>query len=379
MRRFAVIAVVLAMLAVACGGDATDDTTTDTTAADPSPTTTASGETTTTGDEPAETTTTAESPTDAAVEEGSVLWYTAIPVEASEAVAAAFMEAYPGITAEVVRAPSFELWERFRTENAAGGNVADVFSPSDYGVIEEAKAQGYLAEFIPPGIDEVIEPRFIDEDGFYWSNRITTTGLVYNTDLVPADQAPSEWSDLLDPYWNGLLGIGDPKESSAIYGAYWEMANADGIGPEFFQQLAENEPILYAQGGQQLNAVTSGEIAATIVVDYRGWQLIADGAPVEIVYPDSGVGFTLDFNAVAENAPHPNAARLFMTYLSSQEAGDVLARNLGAYLTRPDVDAYPTDVGRPGISDLNLLDIDLDQMAAEFEEFNAMFDEWIGR
>lgn len=315
----------------------------------------------------------------AAEQEGQALWYTAIPTEASDAVAAAFMEAYPGITVEVARVPSFELWERFRTENSAGANVADVFSPSDYAVTEEAKAAGYLAQYLPEGIEDALEPDYVDDEGYYWSNRITTTGLVYNTDLVPEENAPTEWTDLHDPFWQGKLGIGDPRESSAIYGAYWEMANAEEIGPEFFQGLAENEPILYAQGGQQLNAVTAGEIAATVVVDYRGWQLIADGAPVEVIYPESGVGYTLDYNSVAESAPHPNAARLLMNFLASQEGADVLAENLGTYLTRGDIEAYPEDVDRPSVEDVPLLEADFEQMAAEFEEFNARFDEWIGR
>lgn len=376
MKRWSYVLVALALGLVSCGGD--DDgggASEETTSADPgaeSPDDSAASETD--GGEESEGVDVA-----AAESEGSVLWYTAIPVEASEAVAAAFSEKYPSITAEVVRAPSFELWERFRTENSAGSNVADVFSPSDYGVIEEAKSGGFLAEFVPSELPGLIEDRFIDEDGTWWANRVTTTGLVYNTDTVPEENAPTEWADLTDPFWKGKLGIGDPAESAAIYGAYWEMAQSEDIGPSFFQDLAANEPILYAQGGQQLNAVTSGEIAGTIVVDYRGWQLIADGAPVEIVYPESGVGFTLDFNAVVEAAPHPNAARLFMEYLASQEAGDVLAQNLGTYVTRPDVAAYPTDVGRPSVDEVPLLDMDLDQMAADFEEFNAEFDEWIGR
>ena len=314
----------------------------------------------------------------AAEEEGEMVWYTAIPTEASEAVAAAFSEKYPGIDAQVVRSPSFELWERFRTENAAGANIADAFSPSDYGVITMAKDQGLISTYIPESIEGVVEDQFIDPEDYYWSNRITTTSIIYNTDEVPADQAPEQWEDLLDPFWQGKLGIGDPQESAAIYGAYWEMANSDEIGPEFFQGLAELDPILYAQGGQQLNAVTTGEIIGTIVVDYRGWQLMADGAPVEIVYPDEGVGYTLDFNAVAENAPHPNAAQLFMEFLGSEEGASVLAANLGSYLTQP-VDSYPMADERPQLSEINLLPIDLDQMAADFESFNSQFDEWIGR
>jgi iron(III) transport system substrate-binding protein len=325
-----------------------------------------------------ETGTTDEVLRDGAEQEGQVLWYTAIPAENAEAVGAAFTEKYEGVTVEVVRAPSYELWERFRTEASAGAGSADVFSPSDYGVIAEAKELDYLAEYLPPGIQEVVDDQFVDDEGYFWSNRVTTAGLVYNTDRVPADRAPKEWADLLDPFWRGKLGIGDPRESSAIYGAYWEMANDPDIGADYFQRLAENEPILYAQGGQQLNAVTTGEIAATIVVDYRGWQLIGDGAPAKVIYPESGVGYTLDYNTVVADAPQPCAARLFMNFLGNQEGGDVLAESLGTYLTRTDVEPYPREVDRPTIEEINLLELDEIRMADDFESFNAKFTEWLG-
>ena len=319
---------------------------------------------------------------DAAVAEGQVTWYTAIPTEASTAVAEAFMDEYPDIEAEVLRLPSFQLWERFRTEAAAGRNVADVISFSDWGVQKSAMAFDLVTPYVPPGIEENVPAEFIDPlEGYGWINRITTVGFVYNTDAVPDEYVPSDWTDLLDPWWgeNDRLAIGDPAESAAIYAAFWSMAREDSIGPEFFQGLGELDPPLYAQGGQQLNAVTAGEHAGTIVVDYRGWQLIDDGAPVEIVYFPSGVGNSVDFNSVVTEAPNPNAARLFMNYLASSEGADVLARTLGAYLSRTDATAYPEGVGRPPIDEVPLLPLDLDAAADDYDAFNEQFDEWIGR
>lgn len=317
----------------------------------------------------------------AAESEGEAVWYTSIPTEASEAVAAAFSEKYPAISAQVVRSPSFELWERFRTESSAGDSRADLFNPSDFGIMEMAKDEELLAQYVPDSIEGSVDDRFIDPEGYFWSNRLLTTSIMYNTDLVPEDQAPATWQDLLDPYWTSEnLGIGDPRESAAIYGAFHEMANSPEIGEEFFQALADKDPILYAQGGQQRNAVVSGEIEATIAVDYRAWQLIADGAPVAIVYPDEGVGYTLDYHAVVADAPHPCAARLLMEYIGSQEGAVVLARNLGVYVTQDLPDGtYPAGDERPPLSEVPLLDADFNQMAEDFESFNDQFDEWFGR
>src|SRR5262245_34640884 len=70
----------------------------------------------------------------AAEGEGQLLWYTALSSEASDAVVKAFESKYPGISVEVLRNTTSNLWQRFQSENAAGRNVADVVGFADWGV-----------------------------------------------------------------------------------------------------------------------------------------------------------------------------------------------------------------------------------------------------
>lgn len=314
----------------------------------------------------------------AAEAEGKVVWYTSIPTEAAEGVMAAFEKKYPNIDGEVVRAVTFDLYQRLLTEDSAGQHLADVFNPSDYGVIADARDRGLLAQHVPDSVKGAIEDRFIDPDGHWWSARISTVGIVYNTDAVPPERAPKTWDDLADPYWaGGKLGFTDPREVATGYAAFWEMSKAPGIGEDYFQRLGETaKPRLYAEAGQQLNALTSGELAAAVMVDYRGWELLGDGAPVQVVYPDEGVGYGVDYDAVLKTAPHPYAARLFNEFLGTQEGSTAIAV-YGGYMSRPDAQLYPPDVQRPGLEELNLLPGDFDQMAKEFEDFSATWADWM--
>ncbi|MGH3756883.1 ABC transporter substrate-binding protein [Actinophytocola sp.] len=313
----------------------------------------------------------------AAEEEGKVVWYTSIPTETAEAVAAAFEKKYPKIDAEVVRAVTFDLYQRLLTENNAGQHLADVFNPSDFGVISDARDKGMLAKYVPESIKGAVDERFIDPDGYWWSARISTVGIVYNTEAVPPERAPSTWDDLTDPYWaGGKLGFTDPREVAIGYAAFWEMAQEPAIGEEFFAKLGQNaKPRQYSEAGQQLNALTTGELSCAVMVDYRGWELIGEGAPVKIVYPEEGVGYGTDFDAVLAEAPHPYAARLFDEFLGTEEGSNEIAR-YGGYMSRPEAELYPPGVPRPTLNELNLLTADFPQMAKESEDFGEKWAGW---
>lgn len=308
--------------------------------------------------------------------ESSVMWYTSIPTAASEAVAQAFMKENEGITVEVLRVGTFELFERFRSESAANVNTADVFSHADYGVHKQAKEEGLIQPYLAEGIESAVDAEFVDPDGYGWSNRISTVAFIYNTDLVPDDKVPTKWTDLLDPWWleDGRLGMGDPAGSAPIYASYSAFIDTPGIGEKFLTTLADNKVALYAQGGQQVNAIIAGENAGTIAIDYNGWSFKRDGAPIDIAYPQDGVAYTYDFNTLSAKAPHPNAAKLFLDYLGSKDGVTVLADSLSSYVTRADVATFPSE--RPAFSSLTLLPQESEKLAENFDSFMKKFDEW---
>jgi len=74
---------------------------------------------------------------------------------------------------------------------------------------------------------------------------------------IPADQAPREWDDLLDPKWRGKLVTAHPGYSGVI--ATHVLALVHLHGWDYFKALAQNKPMLVQSAVDPSGVVASGE------------------------------------------------------------------------------------------------------------------------
>jgi putative spermidine/putrescine transport system substrate-binding protein len=148
-----------------------------------------------------------------------------------------------------------------------------------------------------------------------------------NTDVVP--NVPQDWADLLKPEYKGQVALaGDPRTSNqAIQSVYaaglsrtGDLDTAAQAGLEFFAELnaAGNfVPVIASTG-----TIASGETPITLQWDYLALanrDSFAGNPNVEVVIPKSGVFGGVYVQAISAYAPHPNAAKLWMEYLYSDE------------------------------------------------------------
>lgn len=157
--------------------------------------------------------------------------------------------------------------------------------------------------------------RMIERDT-YVKAYSATLGFSYNTDLVKSN--PERVSDFLKPEFKG-------KIATTAFGAGFEqLSSKEAWGPEKTLEFARQ----FAQqvGGFMLcpeaERISSGEFLA-FVTDCGGGSMVKaglQGAPVRrVVTPDYPM-ISYFYHAVPKNAPNPNAAKLFITYLHT-EAG----------------------------------------------------------
>jgi iron(III) transport system substrate-binding protein len=312
----------------------------------------------------------------AARSEGAVSWYTASPQTFDAAIIKGFQAKYPQIKVNLFYALGGPMWQKFMTEEASGKHSADVISQNNLAQVQQGVQHKFLASYLPQANKGKLAANYFDPAGHWWSMRLGVPAIVYNTASVPAQNAPTTWTDLLDPYWTkDNFGIGDPAQTDGAYDAYYEMSGTAGIGDQYFVQLLKKKPPLYASAGQITNALTAGEIKATITLDYTAWQAIDKGAALKVVYPTVGSPLSRDYNMISAHAPHPNAARLFQEYYAGPEAADILAKVNFEYSTIPTV--YPDN--RPALSALTLLTADFSKMDGDHTAFNKKFDGWYGR
>jgi putative spermidine/putrescine transport system substrate-binding protein len=167
-----------------------------------------------------------------------------------------------------------------------------------------------------------------DADGAWYGDYYGVLSFEVNTAVV--QNVPQDWSDLLKPEYKGQVALaGDPRSSNQAIQAVFAAALASGgslddaaPGLDFFKQLNEAGnfvPIIATAA-----TVAAGETPITIRWTYNALSnrdaTAASGGPaIEVVVPQSGRFAGVYVQAISAYAPHPNAAKLWMEFLYSDE------------------------------------------------------------
>ena len=167
-----------------------------------------------------------------------------------------------------------------------------------------------------------------DADGHWYGDYYGVMSFAVNTDLVP--NPPTSFADLLKPEYAGQVALaGDPRASNqAILGimaagiARGAEPGADGAaaGLQFFKELNEAGNFVPVIG--KAGTLAQGTTPIIIQWDYNALATrdeLAGNPPVAVVVPSDAVLAGVYVQAISAYAPQPNAAKLWMEYLYSDE------------------------------------------------------------
>ena len=165
-----------------------------------------------------------------------------------------------------------------------------------------------------------------DADGNWYGDYYGVLSFETNTDVVK--NVPKDWSDLLKDEYKGQVALsGDPTKSNQAISAVWAAALANGgslddvqPGLDFFKQLNDKGNFVPVIAGAP--TVASGETPIRITWTYNGLadkDTLAGNPNVEVAVPTSGRFGGMYVQAISKYAPHPNAAKLWMEHLYSDE------------------------------------------------------------
>jgi putative spermidine/putrescine transport system substrate-binding protein len=165
-----------------------------------------------------------------------------------------------------------------------------------------------------------------DPDGYWYGDYYGVLAFEVNADVVA--NVPQDWSDLLKPEYAGQVALaGDPRSSNQAIQTVYAAGLATGgsldnaePGLQFFKQLndAGNFVPVIAKPG----TIAQGETPITIRWTYNALSnrdSLAGNPPIEVVVPASGRFGGIYVQGISAYAPHPNAAKLWMEYLYSDE------------------------------------------------------------
>ena len=190
---------------------------------------------------------------------------------------------------------------------------------------EKAKADGLLQPYKVAGWDD-IAATIKDADGFWYADYYGVMAFEVNTQVVK--NVPQDWADLLKPEYKGQIALaGDPTGSSQAINAVWAAAlgtggSLDNVAPglAFFKQLNDSGNLLPVIAKPA--TVAKGETPITLRWDYNALgnrDTTAGNPEIAVVIPKSGSLAGVYVQAISAYAPRPNAARLWIEFLYSDE------------------------------------------------------------
>ena len=167
-----------------------------------------------------------------------------------------------------------------------------------------------------------------DADGYWYGDYYGVMAFFVNKDLV--SETPKDWADLLKPEYANMVALaGDPRSAnqavSAVFAAGLAQANGDvekagQAGLDFFKELNDKGNFVPVIG--KAAPFAQGTTPIVAAWDYNGlsWGDGLNGnPPYEVVVPTNGVVAGVYVQAISAYAPHPNAAKLWMEHLYSDE------------------------------------------------------------
>ncbi|MBX9741472.1 MAG: extracellular solute-binding protein [Beijerinckiaceae bacterium] len=259
--------------------------------------------------------------------EGQVVLYSAAIVnQALRPMAAAFMKKYPFVKLTYWRGDTEEIVAKLSAEVRAKNVVADLVEGT--GVGELAVEAGLTVPFTTPAADELPE-QYRDPRGNWVSTRISYFGIAYNTRLVPPDQVPKSYDDLLDPRWKGKLAwrIGT-SSGTPLFLTGIRLARGEEEAARYFDKLSEQKIVNFGSGSARtlVDRVIAGEFPIALNI-FAHHPLIskAKGAPVnsQLLEP---VNTTAGTMVVPKGVKHPHAAMLLADFIVSKEGQEIFAK-----------------------------------------------------
>jgi iron(III) transport system substrate-binding protein len=294
---------------------------------------------------------------EAAKQEGKVVVYS--NSSKFEKLLDAWNELYPDIALE--GGDTDDIAVKMGAEQQAGNIVGDVWFNSDGHILYgEFMPNQWIWWYLPPG---VVEAEVTPERPFALSRRSVDV-IGYNNEIHPDGCPLTNWWQLTEPALERKFFMEDPladmsttakialivqhaDEMAAayqqLYGRDWTTDEAYGsdipnAGYLFLKKLAQNEPGIQPGGDEVDEAFASLGMDPTVEPGY-GWtgyssyENTLDGelamAPCLGLEPVLGI-LKANYLAIANNAAHPNAAKLFIRFALSQ-AGFEPWRQIGTY------------------------------------------------
>lgn len=278
---------------------------------------------------------------EAARREGSVVVYAALDPHVARPLVADFEALHPGVKVDFRDYATSELYDRFRTEMAAGASADVVWSSAmdlQMKLVNDGYAQTHRSD------ETAALPAWASWRNEAFGTTYEPAALIYNTRLLASAEVPKTHPELLrlltqqrsrltgkvsayDPVRSGVGFLLQTQDEQANPVVFWALARALGAA----------DVMALPNTSDMLDKVASGELA--LAYNALGTYALTFARDD----PRVGVQWLRDYTLVmsrvifiARRAPHPNAARLWVDYVLSRRGQEVMVRHGNFFSVRED-------------------------------------------
>jgi len=261
------------------------------------------------------------------------------------------------IEVEQVEAGSGVIFRRIQSERERP--LGDIVWGVSRTLLRANKA--LLAPYASKNKDSV-PAQFRDPDDAWIGSNVHILVILQNTKLIPENEGPKSWADLIDAKWKGKVAFTDPANSGSAYSNLTMLADLWGGegGWEKVSQLLANTRVLN-RSSLVFQGVGNGEFPLGMSLEYAGYQWSSNGAPVKVIYPADGTIAQMEGVAIIKGGPNTENARQFVDYVTRKDVREQILRFAFRRPARQDLDLSKLPGAMPQLNAIKILDYDEDR------------------
>jgi iron(III) transport system substrate-binding protein len=246
---------------------------------------------------------------------GNIIWYESTPENQADKIVAAFEKRFPGLKLEHVRdTGGNSIGARIVQESQGDTRTADLATTGaaisiplrERNLIKSVDWQSY-------GLNSQLAPT-----PFGVATAAVVYVIVYNTNLVKEADAPKTWDDLLNPKWDGKIGIWVRGEGQGALAATWGVDKV----VDYVRKMNKLHPVLLPSTFPLAQQVAAGEILVGFGLYHSAQPPIRRGAPIKAIVPDPASINTL-YSLVPAKSKNPSGGELLAIWLATPEGAKV--------------------------------------------------------
>ena len=314
----------------------------------------------------------------AAAKEGEIsYWDAVIQPSTNNALADGFRKYY-GLSSDFKVSYSLSstgaLVTRVDQEFNAGRVTIDVVGIASLPWVHEKVRAGHIMKYDSPHYPayKVAMEKGLGLDGYFAFNGAYLFVPMWSSDKL--DFKGNSYKDVLGAVPPGRLTIGDASKSVTYLATY--MAHRDVLGIDFFKKLAEMKPVLALRSELIANQLVTGQYQlAWSGMPTRAYQFNQKGGKLKFILPKEGVVLLPQAQFITAKAPHPNAAKLWLDFVLSEE-GQKIVVNGEALISGRSGFKSPLPEYAPPIDSLNVIKMDWAKISTA--DMNKARAEWVG-